>query len=75
VVAAGGILKVIIEDPGSTVPKGDFNVGRTPLNGGIPFLDDQPGSPLGISTVNHPISDLQIQVPYFFHYFFITKSF
>jgi hypothetical protein len=74
-VTAGGVLKVIIEDPGLPIAKGDFNVGRTPLNGGIPFLDDQPRSPLGISAVNNPISDLQIQRPYFFHYFFITKSF
>jgi hypothetical protein len=74
-ITACGVFEVIIEYPGSTVPKGDFNVGRTPLNGGIPFLDDQPRSPLGIPAVNHPISDLQIQMPNFFHYFFITKSF
>jgi hypothetical protein len=39
-VTAGGVSKVIIEDPGLPVAKGDFNVGRTPLNGGIPLLDD-----------------------------------
>jgi hypothetical protein len=74
-VTTGGVLEVIIEDPGLAIAKGDFNVGRTPLNGGIPFLDNQPRSPLGISAVNNPISDLQIQMSYFFHYFFITKSF
>jgi len=74
-VTAGSILKVIIEDPNLTVAKGDLNVGRTPLNGRIPLLDDQPRSPLGVTAVNNPISDLQIQMPYFFHYFFITNSF
>ena len=73
-VAAGGVLEVIVKDPGLTVAKSDFNVGRTPLNGGIPLLDDEPRSPLGISTVNHPISDLQIQMPYFFHISLITNS-
>jgi hypothetical protein len=74
-VTTGGVLEVIIEDPGLAIAKGDFNVGRTSLHGRIPLLDNHPRSPLGISTVNNPISDLQIQMPYFFHYFFITKSF
>jgi hypothetical protein len=69
-VTAGGVLKVIIEDPDSAIAKGDFNVGRTPLNGGIPLLNDHSRSPLGIAAVNNPISDLQIQMPYFFHYFY-----
>jgi hypothetical protein len=57
-VATGGILKIIIEDPGLTVAKGDFHVGGTPLNGGVSLLDDQSRSPLGISVMNNPISDL-----------------
>lgn len=75
VVAAGAVLKIIIEDPGLTVAKGDFNVGRTPLNGGISLLDDQSRSPLGISVMNNPISDLQIQIPCFFHNLLIANSF
>ena len=74
-VTAGGVLKVIIEDPDLAIAKGDFNVGRTPLNGGIPLLDNQPRSPLGVAAVNNPISNLQIQRPYFFHFLLITNSF
>jgi hypothetical protein len=75
VVAASGILKIIIEDPGLTVAEGDFHVGRTPLDGGISLLDDQSRSPLGISVMNNPISDLQIQIPCFFHNLLISNSF
>jgi hypothetical protein len=73
-VTAGGVLEIIIEDPGLTIAKGDFNVRRPTLNGGIPFLDDQPRSPLGVAAVKNPIPDLQIQMPNLFHNFLITNS-
>jgi hypothetical protein len=59
VIAAGSVLEIIIKDPGLTVAKGDFHVGRPPLNGGIPLLNDQSRPPLGISAVNHPIPNFQ----------------
>ena len=59
-VAARGVFVVVVEDAGLPIAKGDFYIGRAPLNERIPFFDDQAGPPLRVFPMDHPVADLQI---------------
>jgi hypothetical protein len=56
VIAAGGISKIIVEDPSLPVSESNFDIRRSPLDGGILFLDDQAGTPFRISGMKYPIA-------------------
>ena len=55
VVAAGGVLEVIVEDAGLSVAKSDLYQGYSSYHRGILFFHYHPPSPLGVFGVDNPI--------------------
>jgi hypothetical protein len=66
-VATGGVLEVVVENPSLPVAEDDFHQGETPHNGRILFLHHPSLTPLGILMVNDPVAYFQVQQPSFFH--------
>lgn len=73
VVAAGGVLEVIVEDARLAVSKGDFYKGGPPQHEGVLLFHHHPISPFWISAVNDPIPNFQIQGTPLFHGHFISN--